>query len=956
MRGNMEQSSTMCEEPHTGTGITRTTRQSMEITNCVLASETMKQVTILNQSVMDFTLVSPAPVNPPHLTASHSSIMELTCQQDDNTQGDIMEKSMDITKGVSDKGYCDEKYLPESKINTEDTIYDTVTMELTGIIPQIPVLPKITPQRHILRDTAFNESATMDFTKSLFIPQTTQPENVPTSLKGPSSEDSCILINKTVSESTSAVLMLQRSLESAHKSTNASSNEMDLSVHPSRASESQEISCASRNVSDSSRDKFGTTYTLPKKVSLGKTYLVEPDRENIPYSQGLPVTNEKQDQIADVIDKENRKPLVSVDTNKSKPILGTSYASKNVEQYKELSHEQSAQQNKIEEQLLKGPDVKQDEAYSTKSVDRSKLKPKLDTSYALKYLEYDKESFHVQSKVQNKIEEQLVKGPHVKQDETHTTELVDPSKLKPKLDTSCALKYLEHDKESFHEQSKVQDKIEEQLLRKPQITQNETHTLESVDSKILKPVLNTSYVSNKVEHDKELFHEQSMVQNGNEQQILKGPHINQDPPPENTEEVSFISEADISAGLVQNDLSAEMFMPSQQLNEDNACSMVNVLYSEKIKPPELSSHENSAAISTTSFMYDNSELDTDQLIHAEFPQPDEISRGDFSIHCQQILKNISDYLPGNRKPINFDRTARNARTRALVKRFEEMRKEMHDILSNFKIPEIPVPRNRVVTEISKGDSDSSSSVSTDPTIEEVKNDVVVVRKTVLEKVQEAAKRAQDGRWVFLGPNKNKCDYYFAALFKSIFMRVNIDPDTGIVNDYETDFNDAFVKEDLEPIFHYNAKVLDLKLKHDHVSSVIGAKYDILTFLDYLHMSADEVLKFNEMWVQLLYNFTRSHKIRMTPDYRVIIEVLNAEHVIWWVIKIKMLVSTTPGLWEDLIAKTQLGEPVKEECIKKLARSIPPGYQFLWKFMVSLKTFTEKLVHRLEYAKEAEKLK
>nr|CAH7763753.1 unnamed protein product [Callosobruchus chinensis] len=833
----------------------------MEITECLLARNTMRQETILNQSVMDFTMISPAPINSHYMiTVNQSATMEFTCQHADGTQGGIMEESMDITKGVSDsdKGLCGKKHLRDSKINAEDTIYDTVTMDLTGIVPPIPVLPKIIPQRDIiLRDASFNESATMDFTKSLFIPQMAQAQDITASIKGPTAED--ISIHKTVSESTSAVFAEQcpRASESALKTTNASSNDMDLSVYPTRTSEAEEISSINKTLSDSSCDKLGATYTVPKKVSLSKTYL--PDRENIPYPQSLSATNEKQQQIAAVLDKENRKPLVSVDinevkpilctsyapnnvqheqimvqneiqeqlpkglnvqqdeshTNKLKPILRTRYAPNNVEDDKEFFHEQGMVQNKIEEELVKESNVEQDDTHSSKLVNTKKLKPILRTSYVSNNVEQDRKSLQEQSMIPNKIEAQWLKGPNVEQDESHT------NKLKPILRSSYAPNNVEQERESFHEQNMIPNKIEEQWLKGPNVEQDDSHSSKSVDTNKSKLILHTSYSSNNVEHDKVPFNEQSIMKKENQEQVLKGPQVDQD----ETESSENAKEGDIS----------EMFMPSQQLNEDGACNMLNVLYSQKIKPPELSSPENSAAISAMSFIY----------------------------------------LPATKNPINFDRQKRNERTIAFRARFEQMRKEMHDILSDFKLPQVQLQPDRVAMEISKADSDSSSTIPTNPTMEEDENDIVVVKKT---------------------------------------------------------------------------------LKHDHVSSVTGAKYDILTFLDYVHMSVDEVLTFNGQWVNLQIKYGRSHKLRMTRDYRVIVEVLNAEHVIWWIITSKMSLSTVPGLCEDLTAKTQLGEPVNEECIKKLARSITPGSQFLCKFMLKLTAFTEKLIHRLDYAKEAEKFK
>nr|CAI5836947.1 unnamed protein product [Callosobruchus analis] len=720
--------------------VSKTVYESMEITDCHLAFKATGQDTILNQSVMELKMTSPAPVNHTHdKTMNQTSTMEFTCQPAGKTEADIMQESMDITKGMLDsfKAYFVSKIPDQLKTNTEETICDTVTMELTGILPAVPI-PEVTPQRNIiLRDTAFNDSATMDFTKSMlvpqtaqpenetstskrsstkgdystsknivmplqclissdsvtmhitksiFIPQTAQPENIAPTPEGPPAAGDYIGSEKSVSDSTSTILPAQclESSENVHKTTNASSNEMDVSVYPSRSitSEAQEIQSANKNISNLSCDKLGTTYTVAQKLSLGKTYVVGcenlPDRENIPCLQYpcQPVTSEKQHLITPVMDKENRKPLVPVDTNLLKPIVHTNCTSNNLEHDKVSFHEQSVIHNKSN--LPEVPNANENE---TQNTTKGQLQ-------------------HVQQEETQKNDEQLSIGSHVEQDETL---------------------------------------------------------------------------------------------NKNEEQILKEPSVKQD---ENAKELSITTEGDIS-GLLQNDLSAEMFMPSQQLNEDNPCNLLNVLYSEKMKPPE-SSHENSAAISTMSFAYDNSELDTDQLIHAEFPQP--------------------------------------------VKRFEEMRKEMRDILSNFKLPPLHLQADRVGTEISNTDSDSSVTIPNNPTIEEEENDVVVVRKTVLDKVQEAAKR-------------------------SIFIRAHVDPDTEIVNTFETDFSAAFDKGVLEPIFHYNAEVLDLKLKHDHVSSVIGEKYDILTFLDYVHMSADEVLKFNGLWVTLQIHYSRSHKIRMTKDYR-----------------------------------------------------------------------------------------
>ncbi|CAH1957091.1 unnamed protein product [Acanthoscelides obtectus] len=1054
---------------------------NMEVSNYLLSKNPAKEETILNQSVMDFTLIPPAleksVIQNNYITMNQSSTMEFTCQQSDCIQDNAMQSTMDMTKGISDFfKYRNNKSLTEipnhRKINQDETVYNTVTMDLTRIVPPVSapdlVVPKINPP--IFKDPVFNESATMDFTKTvptdqlepLLAPSKIIPENncqmnvvsyvqkSENNIVGRLNDEEIVYRDKIpcmpdISALENAVLVKPYFYEEPDGQLNkpkkgilkgVSESAADLSKAPSSDKMDIHMPLCKLNLTAVHNTVFDITIPSVKHSFYEESgsQLCKP-RKGILKTVPEPATDpSKVEMLSHKIDKS-----VCVSENISLKRLESSYANKNISGTlsDEISHcqepdsrlfhitpcDMTVPNNKLcfheepRSQLCKAEDTLVQKTIPESASDTSKtresscmidrsgcisdnvsmkgqfsqsqsLSDNLGTTYTIAKKQSlgktyvvesnilpDKENIHpLQSVEINSIEKirqviapstdkENINPLHILAAKVDDTENIKPIMVDDEVIAAVDkgnIKPLVMADKIQHESIAVVDK---ENINRPGVADERHHDIiEKINDKEhviplmcplkneteLKSIPPISYGPN----SKEEQQPECVIQVTYDEPPCKKVHImKEDISSTEKDEYVFPTEGD-SSGLLENDLSAEMLMPSQQLNEDNA---LNILYSEKIQPPELSSPGTSAMLmSTTSFAYNNSELDTDQLIHTTFSQPDDSSPGEFSIHCQNVLKKLSNYLPSQRKSIDFDRKEHNERHANLVKSFYCISKEMHDILTDFKLPEFKWDSDMVEPEVSKPESETSTSIPTSPIIEEELEEAVVVKKTILEKVQEAAKRVKDGRWYFLGNNDS--DYYFGALFKSIFIKVNVHPTSGIVNSFETDFNSAFDTANLEPIFHYNAIVLNFKLKKDYLTSVIGAKYDILTFLDYVHLSVDEVLEFNGQWVNLQCKYQKSHKIRMTKDYSVIVELLNAEHVIWWIISLKLSVSNVPGLCEDVTARAQLGEPVNEECLKKIARSITPGSHFLSKFMLKLSDFTKKLILRLNYEKEARDFK
>ncbi|KAJ8978944.1 hypothetical protein NQ317_003005 [Molorchus minor] len=218
-------------------------------------------------------------------------------------------------------------------------------------------------------------------------------------------------------------------------------------------------------------------------------------------------------------------------------------------------------------------------------------------------------------------------------------------------------------------------------------------------------------------------------------------------------------------------------------------------------------------------------------------------------------------------------------------------------------------------------------------------------KSLYDRICEAADRCKK-HWK-LQTMEN--DYYcFFTLFGALPFRVHVHPNLGLVYEVKTYTNlDVIISADSRPVAWYGLKLFQHKLKEDNLLSVLGVKYDILTLLDYVNMTMEEIKNFRQEYISLVKKYGTSHHFRMNKDLSISFEVMNVNLIIHWVFTINM--SPTEPISKDSIKVCcRVGEKVNEDDIKCIAENTPKGTKFIRNFIENVDDYMKRIEKKLKF--------
>lgn len=69
------------------------------------------------------------------------------------------------------------------------------------------------------------------------------------------------------------------------------------------------------------------------------------------------------------------------------------------------------------------------------------------------------------------------------------------------------------------------------------------------------------------------------------------------------------------------------------------------------------------------------------------------------------------------------------------------------------------------------------------------------------------------------------------------------------------------------IVHYKSECFLYKMKNEVLASALGSNFEILTLLDYVSITLEEISKFNQEYRDVLDEYKKTHKLKMNPDFR-----------------------------------------------------------------------------------------
>ncbi|XP_018567613.1 uncharacterized protein LOC108908165 [Anoplophora glabripennis] len=319
--------------------------------------------------------------------------------------------------------------------------------------------------------------------------------------------------------------------------------------------------------------------------------------------------------------------------------------------------------------------------------------------------------------------------------------------------------------------------------------------------------------------------------------------------------------------------------------------------------------------------------------------------GDYTLRSQLVLEDIEKrllvYKP-NRPQMNLDMPK-------LIKQFKKNSRKISEMCkSKVHIMTFEEKRKQDIEEERKQNSEESlcsgnediASTEVDPRAPP--SLAVVAPKTIYECIREMAERAKK-YWEFV---KLECDYcYFYTLFGTLPFKVHIHPELGMVYSVETFTN---LSDLCESLCWYQLKLFQQKLKYENLLSVLGAKFDIFALLDYICLSMEEISDFHNEYISLVKKYGKSHHFRMNSDYSITFEILNQEQIIFWIITVKMsLTSLVSVSKEDITVVHKVGKKVSEEHIKMIAENTPKGLNFLRNFIENVDEFVTRIGRRLK---------
>ncbi|KAJ8943046.1 hypothetical protein NQ318_022590 [Aromia moschata] len=330
---------------------------------------------------------------------------------------------------------------------------------------------------------------------------------------------------------------------------------------------------------------------------------------------------------------------------------------------------------------------------------------------------------------------------------------------------------------------------------------------------------------------------------------------------------------------------------------------------------------------TTTTATETGEVKLEQETSMEHESPEDIStrlldQSSYTLKSQIVLENIDS------KCTTHYEIARDNDYTKLVDTIKQSKRNcglLKDLLNNirvssFKVVDLEEKRKQDMEENLSNVSGTSNTSGTNSEEDKGVPSTIglTAPKSLHGRICEAAERCKK-HWRL---RKMESDYYyFSTLFGSLPFKVHVHPELGVVYSVQTFTN---LEEKSKPICWYELKLFQRKLQNENLLSVLGTKFDIMTLLDYVYMTMEEIIHFHMNYIGLIKKYGVSHHFRMNEDYSISFEIINIRLMLHWLISINMsgLISK-----ESVNAISKLGERVKEEDIKCIAENTPKGINF-----------------------------
>ncbi|GJQ76104.1 hypothetical protein Trydic_g1854 [Trypoxylus dichotomus] len=139
-----------------------------------------------------------------------------------------------------------------------------------------------------------------------------------------------------------------------------------------------------------------------------------------------------------------------------------------------------------------------------------------------------------------------------------------------------------------------------------------------------------------------------------------------------------------------------------------------------------------------------------------------------------------------------------------------------------------------------------------------------------------------------------------------------------------------------PIALYTHKVFMEKLKLKHIQSALGSKFEILSLLDYVHLTMEKIVKMDEEFalLEIMYGVT------MDRDFKITFALISVKYMFSWIFTID--VADYDHIDGDKVSYYARIGDLREREIKKCINASPKGFAFVKAFVEGLNTFLENI--------------
>ncbi|XP_057672427.1 uncharacterized protein LOC130903978 isoform X1 [Diorhabda carinulata] len=341
--------------------------------------------------------------------------------------------------------------------------------------------------------------------------------------------------------------------------------------------------------------------------------------------------------------------------------------------------------------------------------------------------------------------------------------------------------------------------------------------------------------------------------------------------------------------------------------------------------------------------YVNDIYSVDDTSPPQFQECDEESKGSEQLCAsitsdgdswESILKQAKDVL--GLPKVTFPELSTN-----LFDKMIETDKKILDLLESLKVPEIDAIDLEEMHKLEFGSAevDSGNNIR-----EETRLSDIVAPQTLDELVKEAATRCEN-YWEFVRCENNY--YCFHIFYGVVSFKAKVHPDKGVVDEISTYDN---MEDDAVPLLRYLSQCLRNKLNKENLMLPLGENFDLLTLLDYVNMCVDEVKRFFVEFNKLVEEYGPTHKLRMNPQFSVVVEVMKIKSIIWWVITLNLSTTNVGSIIH--ISAMHIYEEVDEKHIQNLGNELI-GSNYIRNFILLLEEYVNKVVKQVAARTENE---